>query len=407
MDASSPRTTAQHIAVLWQRIPARKWVVGGAALILLLGIWRTTTNGPSSGNQRRAAVAPVHVAAVTRRDMAIVEHTLGKVVANTLVQVTPRVQGVLEIAHFKEGQFVKKGDLLFQIDPKPYTAALDQARAMLLRDQAQLKNAGRDKQRMEALHERGNASNQQLDTSNMNAEVMGATVAADKAALDLAELNLGYTQIRSPVDGKTGPILIQPGNFVVASGSTSLVTIAQVQPIKVSFTLPQSDLPRIEARQRKPGGLSATLEVNDTSGKPMTARVDFTDNAVSAQSGTIELRASFDNADLALVPGQLVNVTVELDNLPAALIVPRDAVNDGPTGSYVYVVEDGKAIPHNVKILFDDSESIALDGDLKPGDRVIVEGQLRVVSGGPVSADDARASTPRDDAPAPRKGPRK
>src|SRR5262249_28706233 len=120
--------------------------------------------------------------------------------------------------------------------------------------------------------------------------------------------------------------------------------------------------------------------------------------AVSAQSGTIELRASFDNTDMALVPGQLVNVTVELDKLQAAMIVPRDAVNDGPTGPYVYVVEGGKAIPHNVKILFDDSESIAFDGDVKPGDRVIVEGQLRVVSGGPVSVDSGGG--PRDDVPA-------
>jgi membrane fusion protein, multidrug efflux system len=315
--------------------------------------------------------------------MAVVEHTLGTVVANATVQVTARVQGTLESANFKEGQFVKKGDLLFQIDPRAFQAALAQARATLLRDEALLKNANRDAQRYNALYAQNAISSQQRDTSATNAAALAATVAADKAAVDMAQLNLGYTQIRSPIDGKTGPLLVQPGNMVAATGTTALVTIAQIQPVKLSFDLPQADLPLIQARQ-KVRPLIATIDVRDSKNLPLSAPVDFTSNVVSNQSGTVELRANFGNANLSLLPGQLVNVTVEMNNIPNALVVPHDAVNDGPNGTYVYVVVGGRALPRSVKILFDDSQNVAIQGDLKRGDQVIVEGQLRVVPDGPV-----------------------
>ncbi len=309
----------------------RTWIVGGSLLVsVLAGYWYF--NGQSgSGGEKRSAAAPVRVATVEKRDMAVVERSLGTVVANTLVQVTARVQGTLDSANFKEGQFVKKGDLLFQIDPRPFQASLAQAEAIWRRDQAQLVNALRDKQRYAALSAQGAISTQQRDTSDTNADVMSATVAADKAAVDMARLNLGFSQIRSPVDGKTGPVLIQPGNMIMGTSgsSTPLVTIAEVRPIKVSFTLPQSDLPRIQKRQET-GQLLASLDVRDRAGRILSAPVDFTSNIVSNQSGTIELRATFPNADLSLVPGQLVNVTVQLGDIPGALVVPRDAVNDRP-----------------------------------------------------------------------------
>jgi membrane fusion protein, multidrug efflux system len=358
----------------------RHGFIGAGALFLVLGaFWYFTGvgTGPASG-PRPAAAAPVRVAEAVRRDMAVVRYTPGTVIANTTVQITARVQGVLDAANFKEGQFVKKGELLFQIDPRPFQAALDQARAMLLRDQAQLKNANRDKQLYDNLSKLGAVSTQQRDTSASNVEVLAATIAADEAAIKIAELNLGYTQIRSPVDGKTGPLLIQPGNMIVAAGTPPpLVTIAQIQPIKISFNLPQADLQLILARQRSKG-LTATVDSNDAAGKPRSAPVDFTSNAVNIQSGTIELRATFDNKDLSFLPGQLVNVTVELDTIENALVVPRDAINEGPDGSYVYVAADGKAVPHNVRVLFDDTKYIALDSDIIPGDQVVVEGQLRV-----------------------------
>ena len=363
----------------------RTLLIGGGLLVLVLAAYWYFNGRADNAGDRRTAAAPVRVALVEKRDMAVVERSLGTVVANTLVQLTARVQGTLETANFKEGQFVKKGDLLFQIDPNPFQAAFAQADAIWRRDQAQFENALRDKQRYATLHDQGAISTQQRDTSNTNADVMAATVAADKAAVDMARLNLGYAQIRAPVDGKTGPVLVQPGNMISGSGggSTPLVTIAEVRPIKISFTLPQSDLERIQARQRS-GQIFARLDVHDHTGKVLAQSVDFISNAVSNLSGTIELRATFPNDDLSLVPGQLVNVTVELDNISSALVVPRDAVNDSPNGAYVFVIKDGRASQRPVTVLTDDGTNAAIAGKLAARDQVVIEGQLRVVPGAPV-----------------------
>jgi multidrug efflux system membrane fusion protein len=368
------------------RLPRlRTLLIGGGALALvLLGYWYF--NGKAdTAIDRRATAAPVRVASVEKRDMAVVERSLGTVVANTLVQLTARVQGTLERANFKEGQFVKKGDLLFQIDPKPFEAALAQAEAIYRRDQAQLVNAMRDKERYAALHDEGAISTQQRDTSQTNADVIAATVAADRAAIDMARLNLGYAQIRAPVDGKTGPVLVQPGNMISGSSGSaaSLVTIAEVRPVKISFTLPQTELASIQARQRS-GQILVTLDVKGRNGAVLSAPVDFVGNAISNQSGTIELRATFPNDDLSLVPGQLVNVTVQLNDIPNALVVPRDGVNDSPNGSFVFVVKDGKAVEKPVTVLTDDGTNAAISGNVAPHDQIVVEGQLRVVPGAAV-----------------------
>jgi membrane fusion protein, multidrug efflux system len=386
MNVPPSRHVVESIPEVTRKAKPRKWLVGGGALILALGAfwYLTRADHAPAAAQRPSAVAPVRVAEVVRRDMSVVRRTPGTVIANTTVQVTARVQGVLDAANFKEGQFVKKGDLLFRIDPRPFEAALAQARAMLVRDQAQLKNADRDRLLYEHLNQIGAVSTQQRDTSVSNVEVLNATLAADEAAINIAQLNLGYTKILSPVNGKTGPILIQPGNMVLATGTTPLVTVTEIQPVKISFSLPQADLQLILARQRT-NGLIATVDTNDSKGNPLSAPVDFTSNAVNNQSGTIELRATFDNKDFSFLPGQLVNVTVELDTIPNALIVPRDAISEGPDGSFVYVVADGKARQQSVKVLFDDSKNVAIEGEVKPGDQVIVEGQLRVDPSGAVN----------------------
>jgi multidrug efflux system membrane fusion protein len=370
------------------RMPSRRtWAIGGGLLLLVLGGYWYLNGRDQGAGDKRGNAAPVRVALVEQRDMAVVERSLGTVVANTLVQLSARVQGTLERANFKEGDFVKKGDLLFVIDPRPFQAAVAQAEAIYARDQAQMKNALRDRDRYATLRQQGAISVQQSDTSQTNADVMSATVAADKAALDMARLNLDYTQIRSPVDGKTGPILVQPGNMISSSnGATSaLVTIAEVRPIKVSFTLPQSELSRIQARQQSKGVLLATLDAKDHAGNVLAAPVDFVSNMVSNQSGSIELRANFGNGDLSLVPGQLVNVTVQLNDIPGALVVPRDAVNDSPNGSFLFVVRDGKAEQVLVDVQTDDGTDAAVSGaGLHGGDKVVVEGQLRVTAGGKV-----------------------
>lgn len=352
------------------------------AIVLLVpaGIWHWASPHGSAGVRPQAA-APVRTAKVERRDMPVVERTVGTVLANVTVQVTPRVQGILESAFFREGQFVRKGELLFQIDPRQFQAAYAQAQAALLHDEALLRNARRDERRYRSLARQNSISDQQVDASAANVDALVATVAADRAAARLAQLNLEYTRIRSPIDGKTGPLLVQPGNLVGAAGPAPLVTIAQVKPVKLSFSLPESDLPRILARRKSHAPLATIAEPGDTSA---TAAVNFVSNAVSSQSGTIELRATFANSSLSLVPGQLVNVTVQLADIPHTLVVPDDALNDGPDGPYVYVVAHDRAIARPVKVIFDDSRNMAVTGALQQGEDVIVEGQLRVVPGGPV-----------------------
>jgi multidrug efflux system membrane fusion protein len=354
---------------------------------VLGGFWYVT-HMDSGDPRRRTLAVPVKVAPVRQRDMGVIEHTIGSVMANSTVAITARVTGQLQSAHFKEGDLVKVGDLLFQIDPRPYQAALDQALATQARDQAQLENAQNDARRYTALFAQNAISTQQRDQALATAKALEASVAADKAAAETARLNLEYTRIRSPVNGKTGPILVQPGNMITASssvGASSLVTINEIQPVKISFSLPQADLPRIQAMARK-RGLVATINLHDMGGEDLQAPVDFIGNAVNNTSGTIELRANFPNADSALVPGQLVDVTVALSEIPRAIVVPREAVNTGPDGQYVYIVTaDGIAEQRMVKLLFDDGTDDAILGAVKAGEKVIVDGQLRVVPGAKVS----------------------
>jgi membrane fusion protein, multidrug efflux system len=352
--------------------PARRFLVGGLALILVLGGYYYWSHSGTETAQRGPIAAPVRVALVTQRDMPVVEHTIGTVVAYSTVSVTARVQGQLTQAYFKEGQMVKKGDLLFQIDPAPYQAAYDSAVANLATNKAKA-------ERYERLLSQNAIAPQSSDDAQ-------AAYLQAKANLDMAKLNLEYTQIRSPVDGKTGPILLQPGNLVSVNGITApLVTITQIQPIKVSFNLPQSDLPRIQS-QAKHGGLVATVDLHDAGGETLTTPVDFISNAVSNSAGTIELRATFPNTDAALVPGQLVDVTVALADIKKATVVPRVAVNIGPDNQYVYVVTPEHVVEqHTVKVLFDNGTDMAVEGDLKPGQMVITDGALRALPGGKVN----------------------
>ncbi|HEY4274713.1 MAG TPA: efflux RND transporter periplasmic adaptor subunit [Rhizomicrobium sp.] len=351
---------------------ARRFLLGGIALVAVLGGYYYWSHAGNKAPARRPMAAPVHVAAVVQRDMEVVEHTIGTVVANSTVSVTARVQGQLTKAYFKEGQMVKEGDLLFEIDPRPYQAVYDNAVATL----ASAKSTADRNQRLVAENA---ISPQQNETAQ-------AAYLQAKANAEAARLNLEFTKIRSPVDGKTGPILLQPGNLVSVNGLTApLVTITQIRPIKVSFNLPQSDLPRIQARARQ-AGLTATVNLHDLGGQDVTAPVNFVSNAVSNSAGTIELRATFANEDDALVPGQLVDVTVALAHLQRAIVVPRVAVNIGPDSQYVYVVTPANVVEqHTVKVLFDDNVNMAVLSDIKPGDRVITDGALRALPGGKVT----------------------
>lgn len=293
MSYQSPRPQDKPVAA---EVPRRSWrtlFIGGGALALLLGgYWYFSHDSAPRTAARRDATAPVQVARAARRDMAVIERTIGTVVANSNVQITARVQGNLDAAYFKEGDMVKKGQLLFQLDPRPYQASLDNALATM---NDTLAKTNRYKSLL------GNNAIARQDYDNSEAAYLVA-----KANVETAKLNLEYTRITAPVSGKTGPILVQPGNLVTPSasvGASALVNITEIQPIKVSFSLPQADLPRIQTRVHTSQGLKAQIELHDVGGKDISAPVDFVSNMVAGASGTIELRATVPNQDAALVPG--------------------------------------------------------------------------------------------------------
>jgi multidrug efflux system membrane fusion protein len=357
--------------------------VFAAILIAALVIWRLFFAG--GGHPPAPAPPPVRVGIAQIQNVTVQEHTIGTIMANQTVQVTSRVDGQMVAAHFKEGDIVKKGDLLFQLDARPFQAALAQAIATQQRDQASLSSARNDAVRYAALAAQGAASRSQADQFTAQAKALAATVAADKALVETARLNVIYAQIRSPITGKTGPILIQPGNIVPANGTSPLVVIMQVQPVKVSLFLPQSDLPRIQA-QMKAHRLFAILQVHDAANTRLTAPIDFIGNAVDNTTGTVELRVTFNNGDLRLVPGQLLDISVSLAELPNTTVVPREAVNLGPASRYVFVVDrQNKAQMVPVTVLYDNGLIDAISGNVRAGDRVITDGQLRVVAGAPVT----------------------
>jgi multidrug efflux system membrane fusion protein len=357
----------------------RIYVIGGVALALALGgFWYFTHD--SAPKARRVLAAPVKVGMVEVRNMSVIERTIGTVLANSTVSVNARIQGQMVKAAFTEGQTVKAGDVLFQIDPRPYQAIYDNALASLATAKAKADRYAR-------LKAENAISDQEFDDAH-------ALYLQAKASAEAARLNLEYTTIRAPVGGKTGPILIQPGNMVAAStastSATPLVTLNEIQPVKISLALPQSDLPRIQEMQRTKG-LTVTIALHDAGGaNDIQVPVNFISNAVLGTTGTIELRATYPNADMALVPGQLVDVTVALSEIPHATLVPREAVNTGPDGQFVYAIKDGTAQQVPIKVLFDDGVDDAVSGALKKGDQVIVDGQLRVIPGGKVSISGAK-----------------
>jgi multidrug efflux system membrane fusion protein len=363
--------------------PGVRIIIGIAAIIVALIVARAIYNWLSTEEHTKPP-PPVRVGTVTQSNVTAYEQTIGTIVANATVQVTARVDGQLDSAAFTEGQMVHKGDVLFRLDPRPFQAALTQAKAMMARDQASLASANNDAKRYSILAGMGAASSSQRDQFVAQAKALTATVQADKAAVETATLNLQFSVITSPVDGKTGPILIQPGNLIKANDTNALVTITQIHPVKVSFFLPQSDLPQIQQRMAA-GDLTAGVQAHNAGQTRESAKVDFVGNAVSATTGTIELRATFPNADNKLVPGQVVDVSVALNQFRNTIVVPHDAVNVGPNGRYVYALESSNAVLVPVNVLYDNGKIAAVQGKLKTGQQVVTDGQLRVIPGQPVT----------------------
>jgi multidrug efflux system membrane fusion protein len=344
----------------------------------------------AAGDSHPPAI-PVTVAAVRKADFPVYLNGLGTVQPFDTVTVRSRVDGQVVKVDFEQGQMVKQGDVLLEIDPRPYKAVLDQAAAKKAQDQASLKNAQLDLQRYSSLAKESFASRQQFDTQQALVEQLTAQIAGDQAAIDNAQTQLDYTTIRSPLTGKTGFRLIDPGNIVHAADAGGIVTIVRLQPISVVFTAPEDELPRIN--QALAAG-SVPVEALSSNGQKSLSKGTLTlvNNAVDQASGTISMKATFANADSALWPGLSVSTRLLIDTLKQATVVPESAVQRGQNGLYAFVVGDANRV--EVRSITVDQEghgqSVVSQG-LSAGEKVVTAGQYRLTQGALVSANAAGA----------------
>jgi multidrug efflux system membrane fusion protein len=338
--------------------------------------------GCSGSHQSNAPVDPIPVVVTTATLKAVTLEVdaVGTVEPVNSVQIKSRVDGQLLRASVTDGQDVKAGDLLFNIDPRPIQAQIEQSLAAITRDQAQIDQARTEMKRFEPMAEKGFVSNDQLDMVRTNERIAIGALKVEQANLEGLKLQLSFTEIRAPISGRVGRILVQPGNLIKANDTTSLLVLNQLAPIYVSFALPQRFL--------------GDIHTASTSGKLITtARMDgvdlqehgelaFVDNAVDTTTGTVKLRALFANDDSALWPGQFVNVTLGLGSKDDAIVVPDVAVQTGPDGNYVFVVRNEQEVEQRTVSVdrSQNGESVIAHG-LSGGETVVVDGQSRLVNG--------------------------
>lgn len=357
------------------RVPIWLRGVVPTLLLLLAGCSRTRVESAP-----QPPAVPVRVAPVTIKDMPVSVHVIGTVQPYATVQVKPQVTGVLQQVHFHRGEFVHKGQLLFTIDPAPFEAALAQAEATLARDQAQLHNAQLQAERYRKLWEEGIGTRQQYDDAQAQADSLAGAVRADQAVVASARLQLSYCRIYAPLDGVTGDLLVNAGNVVVANNVPVLVTINQITPVYVDFSVPQDLLEQV--RRALALHTRVLANVGDNDPRPEVGSLSFVDNTVDTTTGTIHLKGTFANPEHRLWPGRFVTVTLELAEEKNALVVPLPAVQTGQQGSYVWVVTpDGHAVMRSVNVQRQVGEETVVKGELRPGERVVVDGQIRLTPG--------------------------
>jgi multidrug efflux system membrane fusion protein len=326
---------------------------------------------------------PVTVGRVIIKTVPVEVRAIGNVMAYSTVSVKARVAGELFKVGFQEGQDVRKGDLLFTIDPRPFQGAVAQYEANVAKDRYQAKNAEADAARYEALYKQGIIARQQYDLQRSTADALIAQTAADEAALNGAKLQLSYATIYSPIDGRTGNLLVHEGNMI-KENDVPLVVINQIQPIFVSFSVPQMYLPEIKrfmaARTLKVRGIPKETGVATESGD-----LRFVDNAIDLNTGTIQLKATFANEQRALWPGQFVDVVLGLSSQPNALLAPSEAVQTGQRGTYVYVVKSDMTVESRPIAVGRTVEGyVVVEKGLAAGDTVVTDGQLRLSPGAKV-----------------------
>jgi len=389
------------------------WVGFLLSVLLLNGC---TGKGTQASARKGEGGVPVTVTTVVQRDVPVDIQVIGNVEAYSTISVKAQASGQLTRVSFNEGDYVKKGDLLFTIDPRPFDAQLNQAEANLAKDQAQLTqaeaNLARDQaqekyaqaqaDRYASLFQQGIISREHSEQMRTSADAFSSAVNADKAAIqsaraavvaaqaavENARVQLGYTTIRSPIDGRTGNLAVKQGNIVTAN-ATDLMTINQVQPIYVTFAVPEANLPAVK-RYMSRGKLMVMAAPQDASSGQETGVLTFVDNTVDPSTGTIKLKGTFMNRDRRLWPGEFIRVALRLTTQPNALVVPNQAVQTGQEGSYVYVVKPDRTVesrPVIAGVRVD--QDLVIDRGLAAGETVVTEGHLRLAPGSRVQFRDA------------------
>jgi membrane fusion protein, multidrug efflux system len=355
------------------------------ALALVLALAAAAGVGACSrgeGKGGRGGAVPVRVAVAIERDVPVVVRAVGKIVSSQSVAIRAQVSGTLVAAHFIEGQPVKKGDLLLEIDRRPFQAAVSEAAARLQQDRARAENARDDANRYAGLVEKEYVTRQQHEAARANAVALEAQVAADDAALDRARLNLSYAAIRAPISGRTGRLLVHAGNLVSAGTPEPLLTIEQIRPVFAEFALPEQHIAALLARRDAPPPVAVRTS---TPAAPIAGALVFVNNMVDPATGTILLKARMPNEDEALWPGQLVDVSVRIAERAKAVVVPATAIASGQQGDYAYVVTSDRKVQVRPVVVEQagEAEVVVLKG-LSPGEMVVTEGQLRLRPGASV-----------------------
>jgi len=357
-------------------------------LLFLLCFLLSCSRSPTGGDKQKGSAAagppavPVTVQAAEEKTVPVQVQAVGRVMAHAVVSVLSRVDGLVTDVHFEDGQYVQVGDPLFTLDSAPYVAQLRQAQANVAKDQANLENARREMERNKSVVEKGYVSREQYDQAVASANALAATVKADQAAVESAQLQVQYCRINSPITGRAGAVQVDVGNLVKANDTGHpLVVINQVQPIYVSFYVPETSLPEVR-KYMASGPLPVAATVPGHENAPVQGQLTFLDNTVNTASGTVQLRAVFTNDDRWLWPGQFTQVVLTLASEPNAVVVPSQAVSSGQKGQYVFVVKpDLTAEYRPVTTGQIVGNEIVIQQGVQAGENVVTDGQLRLSDG--------------------------